>query len=52
MRIEEDVAAARSDNDSGLGFTQLTTRMNLYEHRNRRTELINDCMEGKGYIRN
>ena len=50
MRVEQDVGAARSDGDDGLGFTALTTRMNLYDHRNRRTELINDCMEGKGYI--
>lgn len=50
MRVEQDVGAARTDGDDGLGFTALTTRMNLFDHRNRRTELINDCMEGKGYI--
>ena len=51
MRVEQDMAAARSDGDDGLGFTALTTRMNLYDHRKRRTALINDCMESKGYIR-
>jgi len=51
MRIEDDVAAARGDSDQGLGFADLTRRMNLYEHKNRRTELINDCMEAKGYTR-
>ena len=50
IRIESDVAAARDDADKGLGFTQLTQRMNLYDHKERRTELINDCMETKGYV--
>ena len=50
MRVEQDVGAARTDGDDGLGFTALTTRMNLFDHRNRRTALINDCMESKGYI--
>lgn len=50
FRIDDDVAAARpGDSDNGLGFTALTNRMNLYDQRNRRTELINRCMEGKGY---
>ena len=49
LRIENDVAAARDDADKGLGFTMLTERMNLYDHKERRTELINDCMEAKGY---
>ena len=44
------LAAARDDADKGLGFTQLTQRMNLYDHKERRTELINDCMETKGYV--
>ncbi|MCG8360258.1 MAG: hypothetical protein MI920_32230 [Kiloniellales bacterium] len=51
IRIESDVAAARDDADKGLGFTALTNRMNIYDHKKRRTVLINDCMEGKGYIR-
>lgn len=50
IRIESDVAAARDDADKGLGFTQLTQRMNIYDHKERRTELINDCMETKGYV--
>ena len=50
LQIENDVAAARYDQDKGLGFTDLTRRMNLYDHKERRTELINDCMENKGYV--
>ena len=49
LKIDSDVAAARDDGDKGLGFTLLTQRMNLYDLKRRRTELINDCMEGKGY---
>lgn len=51
LRIESDRSAASVDSDFGTGFTDLTARMNLYEHRQRRTELIHDCMEGKGYER-
>lgn len=51
IRIESDRSAAASDSDFGVGFTDLTARMNVYEHRQRRTELINDCMEAKGYER-
>ena len=50
--IDGDVAAARpGDSDNGLGFTSLNRRLNLYDQRNRRTELINRCMRGKGYTR-
>lgn len=50
--IDGDVAAARpGDSDNGLGFTSLNQRLNLYDQRNRRTELINRCMQGKGYTR-
>ncbi len=51
MRIEDDVAAAFDDPDQGRGYTDLTRRMNLYDHKKRRTVLINDCMESKGYLR-
>ena len=51
MRIEDDVAAAFDDPDKGLGYKKLTNSMNLYDHKKRRTSLINDCMETKGYIR-
>ncbi|MGF1608995.1 MAG: hypothetical protein ACFCUQ_06340 [Kiloniellales bacterium] len=51
MRIDSDVATGDFNDDSGLGFTQLTQRMNLFEYRNRRTTLINGCMESKGYRR-
>ncbi len=51
MRIENDVAAAFDDPDKGIGYKDLTNRMNLYDHKKRRTVLINDCMESKGYMR-
>ncbi len=50
LRIDSDVAAARDDDDDqGLGLTMLNQRLNLYNLKNRRTALIRDCMEGKGY---
>lgn len=49
MQIDSDVATGDFNDDSGLGFTQLTRRMNLFDYRNRRTTLINSCMESKGY---
>ena len=50
LKIDSDVAAARVDDDRGLGFTMLTEKLNLYDLKRRRTELINDCMEDKGYF--
>lgn len=49
LKIDSDVAAARDDDDKGLGFTLLTQKLNLYDLKRRRSELINDCMESKGY---
>lgn len=49
MKIDSDVATGDFNNDYGLGFNQLTKRMRQYEYRNRRTELMNSCMQGKGY---
>ncbi len=51
IRIENDVDAAFDDPDKGIGYKALTKRMNIYDHKKRRTVLINDCMEGKGYMR-
>ncbi len=51
IRIESDVDAAFDDPDKGIGYKALTRRMNIYDHKKRRTVLINDCMEAKGYMR-
>ncbi len=51
IRIEDDVEAAFDDPDKGIGYKALTKRMNIYDHKKRRTVLINDCMESKGYLR-
>ena len=49
IRIENDVASAFDDPDKGLGFIALTRRMNAFEHKQRRVNLVDNCLEKKGY---
>lgn len=51
LKIDSDVdAAGFYADDQGLGLNALNQRLNLYNLKRRRTELINECMEGKGYF--
>ena len=50
LRIDRDIQSERDTLDSGLGFSPLSRRVDLYRAGTRRRELFESCMQAKGYV--
>ena len=51
LRIDNDIQGNFDTIDSGLGFSALSRRVDLYVAKKRRNTLFERCMESKGYGR-
>ena len=49
QRVQQDIDAARSAPDRGLGMEEFTARLRSYGERNRFKTLFDSCMSSKGY---
>lgn len=49
-RIEAETRAAFDSAPGGFGVSELSSRMNAFERKNRRGSLYRECMRDKGYV--